>query len=297
MSVLIEKACKTRSKLRLAIFGISGSGKTKSALRIASGMGKKIVVIDTENYTSNRYADEFDFDVANLKNPTIPNYIEHIDACKDYDVIIIDSLTHCWQELLQEINMLEKTKYKNSFGAWSEGTPKQKSLIKTIIQCNTHIIATMRQKTEWTLTRTEKGLMPSRHGLAPEQGKGIEYEFDLLMQLTSDHVATIIKDRTGKYQDEIIEKPGEDFGKELMAWLNDGMSAEKLLALSVDKIKNASGLIELRNIFINSKQQLKLYDNKRILDNLVSAKDQRKEFLLSQTLHETEENIVGEKHA
>lgn len=293
MSVIFEKACKTRSKLRLAIFGVSGAGKTKSALRIATGMGGKIGVIDTENRTSEKYADEFNFEVANLKKPTIPNYIESIqEASEKYDIIIIDSLTHCWQELLHEIAVLEKTKYKNSFGAWSEGTPKQKTLIKTILHCKSHLIATMRQKTEWTMIKTENGLAPSRHGLAPEQGKGIEYEFDLLMQLTQDHIATVIKDRTGKYQDTTIEKPGEEFGAELMEWLNDGISPENLLELCLGKIANAENLITLRNIYKSSYKQLAAYNDDKILNDIETAKDKRKQFLLSQTHCETEETHV-----
>jgi len=59
-------------------------------------------------------------------------------------------------------------------------------------------------------------------GLAPEQGKGIEYEFDLLVELDQKHIATVTKDRTGKFQDETIEKPGEDFGIALYDWLSSG---------------------------------------------------------------------------
>lgn len=61
-----------------------------------------------------------------------------------------------------------------------------------------------------------------RVGLAPEQGKGIEYEFDMLMEISPEHRVHVIKDRTGKFQDRIIETPGEDFGMEIMAWLNEG---------------------------------------------------------------------------
>ena len=67
-------------------------------------------------------------------------------------------------------------------------------------------------------------MKPTRIGLAPVQGKGIEYEFDLLMELTIDHVASVLKDRTGKYQDKIIDKPGEKLGAELAAWLSEGAS-------------------------------------------------------------------------
>jgi hypothetical protein len=295
MTVTIQKACKMQSKLKLAIFGISGSGKTKSALRIASGMGNKIIVIDSEFGSSNLYADEFDFDVINITEPTIDNYIECLEACAGYDVIIIDSLTHCWQGLLKEVADLEKTKYKNSFGAWSEGTPRQKTLINTILRCQSHLIATMRQKTEWTTIRTENGITPSRVGLAPEQGKGIEYEFTLLMQLTMDHVATVIKDRTGKYQDKIIEKPSEEFGKELMEWLNIGASIEEILKSYIEKITKTDSLIALKDVYITSKKQLAVYHNIELLNNLRAAKDERKQFLLKQTHLETTEDVAGEQ--
>jgi hypothetical protein len=33
----------------------------------------------------------------------------------------------------------------------------------------------------------------------------------------------VIKDRTGKFQDKLLDKPGEDFGRDLAAWLSDGL--------------------------------------------------------------------------
>ena len=39
------------------------------------------------------------------------------------------------------------------------------------------------------------------------------------MQFNENHIATVIKDRTGKYQDECIEKPDEKFGRKLAEWL------------------------------------------------------------------------------
>jgi hypothetical protein len=57
-------------------------------------------------------------------------------------------------------------------------------------------------------------------GLAPEQGKGIEYEFDLLVELNQEHQASVTKDRTGKFQDALLDKPGEDFGIALYEWLS-----------------------------------------------------------------------------
>ena len=137
--------------------------------------------------------------------------------------LIIDSMSHAWQSLLTEVDKLAQAKYRgNTWSAWSEGTPKQRELVDALLSSPCHIITTMRTKTEWTTEASGRGgSRPVRVGLAPEQGKGIEYEFDLLMEITTDHVARVIKDRTGKYQDKMIDKPDEKFGKALTAWLED----------------------------------------------------------------------------
>lgn len=227
METTFKPASKSQSKLRAAIYGPSGSGKTFTALSIAKGIGGKIAVIDTEYGSASKYADRFTFDTINLKVPTVENYQELIVAAGKlgYSVCVIDSMSHGWQELLDEMEKLTKSqKYAgNSFRAWGEITPKQRDFVQTILACPCHLIATMRSKTEWAMQTNDRGKQqPVRIGLAPEQGKGIEYEFDLLMVLSSDHFGTIEKDRTGHYQDRVIEKPGEMFGQELAAWLSDG---------------------------------------------------------------------------
>ena len=47
MKFTFKKAARSASKLRLAISGASGSGKTSSALLLAKGIGGRIAVIDT----------------------------------------------------------------------------------------------------------------------------------------------------------------------------------------------------------------------------------------------------------
>jgi hypothetical protein len=219
-----QKATKQQSKLRLAIFGPSGSGKTFSALRIATGLGGKIALVDTERGSASKYADRFAFDVLDLPKFDIATYVEAIKAASEYDVLVIDSLTHGWQELLQEVEKIARSRYGgNTWSAWSDGTPLQRKLVDAILSFPGHIIATMRSKTEWTTSTNGKGrTVPVRVGLAPEQGKGIEYEFDILMELNTEHSGAIIKDRTGKYQDAVIELPGEQFGQELNVWLEIG---------------------------------------------------------------------------
>jgi hypothetical protein len=228
MTFQIKRATKRATKLRLATFGPSGAGKTMSALRIATGLGGPIGLIDTERGSASKYSDRWEFDVIELEtHKDIDTIVGAIRAFADagHKVLIIDSLSHAWQELLTEIDKLAATKYKgNTWSAWSQGTPKQRALVDAILAYPGHVIATMRSKTEWTQEKDDRTgkTKPIRVGLAPEQGKGIEYEFDMLMELSVTHVAEVIKDRTGKFQDALIEKPGEDFGRELAAWLMDG---------------------------------------------------------------------------
>jgi hypothetical protein len=222
-----RKAMKEKLKLRAALFGPSGAGKTYTALRMAQGLGGTVAVIDTERRSASKYADRFSFDVLDLEDRSIEGYVRAIKEARAYDVLIVDSLSHAWQELVAEVDRLTQAKYKNnSWSAWSEGTPKQRQLVDAILAFPGHVLATMRSKTEWAASEGRNGkTAPVRVGLAPEQGKGIEYEFDLLLELSTDHVGRILKDRTGKFQDKTIDKPGEDFGAALGAWLDEGEAA------------------------------------------------------------------------
>ena len=55
MSVF-RKAERRKAKLRLAITGPAGSGKTYGALLVAQGLGGRIAMIDTENGSGDLYS-------------------------------------------------------------------------------------------------------------------------------------------------------------------------------------------------------------------------------------------------
>jgi hypothetical protein len=225
---MFKKATRKGSKARIAITGPSGAGKTYTSMRIARGLAGpdgKIACIDTESGSASKYAGTFDFDVADLESPTVKNLTAAIIAAgrAGYDCLVIDSMTHAWKELLDQVQRIANSRFGgNTWAAWSEGTPLQQQLIKAILHSPCHVVATMRVKTEWVIEQNANGKnAPRRVGTQPEQGKGIEYEFDMLLNLTQDHYATVEKDRTSKFQDEIIAKPGEEFGKAIKDWLDE----------------------------------------------------------------------------
>ena len=273
-----KKATKKGCKLRLALFGVSGGGKTYSALRLAAGLGGKIALIDTEHGSASKYADRFEFDVCDCDKPTISNILMIVEQAKDYDVLIIDSLTHAWLELIQEVERVARTKFGgNTWSAWSEGTPKQNKLINALLEFNGHIIVTMRAETNWTTTTNDKGkVVPVRIGEAPKQGKNIEYEFDMLIQLSQEHNALVLKDRTGKYQDQCIDLIDEKFGEQLGEWLDSDEVQQAVEEEVKDvKLKSAVGdpIVDLndddmieefkkRTLKILTPQQCKLFMKK-----------------------------------
>ena len=84
------RASKSAAKARLALVGPSGAGKTYSSLAIATGLGPRIALIDTERGTARKYAgDPFDFDVLELASFSPRAYIEAIAAAARarYDVL------------------------------------------------------------------------------------------------------------------------------------------------------------------------------------------------------------------
>jgi hypothetical protein len=225
---MFQKAERRQRKARIAIFGPSGSGKTFTALSIATGLGGKIALIDTERYSASLYAGQFEFDTCDLPSHTIESYTSAINdaAQAGYDVLIIDSLSHAWQELLAEVDRIKaQSRSGNSFQAWANATPKHKKLVQAILTYPGHIIGTMRSETAYAIETNERGKqVPVRLGLKPDQGKNIEFEFDMLIEMDVDNVGTFGKDRTGLFQGRRVEKPGKALGEEIAAWLESGAS-------------------------------------------------------------------------
>jgi len=233
-----QKAVKTRQYLRLAIDGISGSGKTYTALATAHGMAEalgkieerkcKIALIDSEHGSASLYADRFDFDTLELMEFEIENYVDALREAEKagYDFIIIDSTSHAWDALVQRVERIANQKFGgNSFRAWSEGTPLQKRLIEAMLTYPGHLIVTCRSKTEYSVDKDDKGKTTIKKvGTAAVQRQGFEYEFTMAMTMDANHFGGVTKDRTGKFQDKFIDKPGIEFGKQLIQWLNEGES-------------------------------------------------------------------------
>ncbi len=237
-----EKAVKSKLKLRLAIIGPSGSGKTFSSLLLASGLSKKIALLDTERGSAKKYADLFKFSVLEMENYHPDNFIEAIRSADDqkFDLLIIDSLSHAWNGHNGALELVDKAaarlKTTSSFAAWREVTPLHNRMIDAILRSDLHIIVTMRVKTEYSLEKTESGKkMVRKVGLQPIQREGLEYEFDIVGDMDMTSTMVITKTRCPALQQSVIQKPGNELAKTILKWLNSGEPVKKKIVSAGNK--------------------------------------------------------------
>lgn len=231
-SISFQKAERKKSKLRLALFGAAGSGKTLSALLLADGLKKncKIAVVDTENGSAEIYADRVNFDVINFSPPYTPEkYIEAVHSAEKqgYDVLILDTISALWSGsggILDIKQRIEKRGNKNSFTAWSEVTPMYNRFIDTLLQSNIHIIATMRSKAEYTIQKDEHGGIKgiAKIGTTPIMRGEVDFEFTTVFNLDRNNNAVVTKDRTSMFDTTVPFRIDRETGKLIAEWLNVG---------------------------------------------------------------------------
>jgi hypothetical protein len=234
------KATRKRAKLRAALIGPPNGGKTFSALKLATYLGGRIAVIDTEHESASKYAPgdgeatnpetgPFDFDTMTLTTFSPQRYIDAIKTAEasGYDIIIIDSLSHAWVGkggvLEMHDDAVARQRTQNSYTAWKDVTPHHMALIEAMLQSKCHVIATMRSKVEYVQEKDANGKPQVRKvGMAPVQRDGMEYEFDLIGDLDIDNTLVVTKTRCSVLNGAVIKKPGKALADTLKTWLGSG---------------------------------------------------------------------------
>lgn len=229
---LFQRAKRSQSKLRLALLGISGVGKTYGALLIAKGLGGRVALIDTENNSASLYDDLVEFDCLNMRHDEPGGYhprryVDYIKAAESegYDVLIIDSISPEWDGvggMLQLSEQIARTKTRgNTFTAWNFVNPYHVEFINAILQSKMHVIVTIKQKTDYVLSQDQNGkTVPSKIGLKPIQRDNFEYDYSVVLELNTSKHALASKDRTRLFDTEIPFQITEQTGKDLSEWLH-----------------------------------------------------------------------------
>lgn len=210
--------------------GASSSGKTYSALRLATGMqqvtGGEIYGIDTESNRMLHYADSFKFRHVPFAAPFSPlDYLAAIQHCVDQgaSIVIVDSASHEhegpgglleWHEKeldrMAGPNASYRERDRHNFRAWSRPKQAHQRLINTIVQLGVHAIFCFRAKQKLRMPKKgESNREPTELGWMPIGDPGWVYEMtvNLLLYPGSSGVPTWETTYPGERQ--IIKLPDQ----------------------------------------------------------------------------------------
>lgn len=241
--------------LLIGLVGASSSGKTFSALRLATGIqqvsGGDIIVIDTEASRAKHYADRFKFRHVSFGEPFGSlDYLEAITqmAKKGAGVIVVDSMSHEHEGVggylathESELTRIAGDDYSKrercKMLAWSKPSQDRRRLINGILQLKTNFIFCFRAKEKIKpdpkKEHSKSGILEL--GYQAISGDEFIYEMTLncLLPPRSNGVPLWKSDRIGER--EIMKLPeqfkhmfdrdrqlDEGVGKELAEWARGG---------------------------------------------------------------------------
>jgi len=234
MNFEINKATRELIWTKTALMSPSGGGKTYSALRLATGMLKKlkelgqekngkIILANTESSRGYYYASEFDYDIVNIAAPHSPEkYVELINFVveKNYPILILDSTSMEWEGKGGCLELHQAG--GGTFQAWAKVTPRHDKFIQAIADSPIHVIATMRAKDSYEIEKSENGKTNVKKlGVGAQQRSGYEYEFTCTFSIDRT-LATVQKDNTHIFQDSVGEILSESSGEKIIEWANSG---------------------------------------------------------------------------
>lgn len=261
MEFKVKKAEREKIYTKIALMAPSGGGKTYSSLRLATGMAKeienqtgktaKILLANTEQKRGYYYANEFDYDIVDIDAPYNPEkFVELIEfaVSEKYDILILDSTSHEWEgkggclELHQQAG--------GTYQAWGKVTPRHNKFINAIADSPIHIIATMRGKDQYEMTKDDRGKASvQKLGVGAKQRDGFEYEFTctfLIDQKTN--CAEVQKDNTHIFEGDTATLLTENHGKKIIQWANEGKRYTPVKRNDVDGAAGEESPDELKSI-------------------------------------------------
>lgn len=243
MAIQLQKAKRIQAKLKVAIGGASGSGKTLSALLLAFGLVQAehpewtaeqvwdhIAVLDTENNSASLYVGKRvgptvvgSYNVIDIQPPfEEQTLIDALAVCEQaqMECAIIDSASAFWMDALEtQGKIAERT--KSNFSAWKPVKNDQQKMMQAILQCRMHVISNYRAKIEYTQDVENGKKVVKSLGMGIIAEGNTSYEYTTMFMLDDRHEANATKDRTGIFDGQYFVITA-DTGRKLYQWMAEG---------------------------------------------------------------------------
>jgi hypothetical protein len=239
VTISFRPAVRAGVNLIIALAGGTGSGKTFSAMRLASGIAgdKRFAVIDTENGRASHYADRFAFDTAQLHAPFTPEaYTDAILAADEagYPVIVVDSMTHEYAGDGGMLDMQEAefermgSREAVKLSSWIKPKMAHKRMMTKLLQVRAHLILCFRADPKIEVVREDgktkivpKESLIGYKGWIPITEKNLPYEATASFMFIADEPGV---PHPIKLQDQhralfpVGEPVTEESGRGIAAW-------------------------------------------------------------------------------
>ena len=133
------KAKRENTNVLVALAGANGSGKTYSAMELATGMcgSEPFLMVDAERRRGLHYADQFDFEHVELDPPFTPqSYLAAVKAGakRGFGAILIDSGSHEWEGEGGVLEMADADNRKAPSN-WIKPKQEHKRFVNGLLQC------------------------------------------------------------------------------------------------------------------------------------------------------------------
>lgn len=253
-----REAVRSAAKLKIALEGPPGVGKTHSALLIAKELvtpGKRIGLLDSENGRALKSVGQPGippFLHQPMPEPTLQEYIDQTEEAKadGVDVLIYDSWSHSWSAALEAVDAMGGNKFSNG---WKAVSPLVKKLIRLMLGYPGHCIATMRVDTDWAMEKDEKSgkVLPQKVGLKTVAGKGVDYEFDWVLRFVGAQKLVVMKTTNEALLplNSVVDRADlPKVARRLVEWLNEGKprtEEDELIETLAEAIRATATLEEL----------------------------------------------------
>lgn len=235
MNFSFAPATRETAKARIALQGPGGSGKTKTALRMAERLadGGSIGVVDTERGSAKKYAivpgrpdlGGHEFGHMPMAYCSPENLIAAVRAAEEarLAVLIVDSWSHFWAGKGGLLARVEEESQKSTskggkFTAWAPVNNLEQDMLDALLNFPGHVIVTMRTKNDYSM----EGKTVTKVGVKTVQREGSEYEFDVVIDMI-EGTGTVTKTRYEPLYNVSVHHPGEDFAEVILEQLGQGV--------------------------------------------------------------------------